>query len=232
MSFEDLDALDKATAGGGKSIFTSDSVPGETHTGKILDVQVRQTTDFQTGQPQFWDSGEPKQQAIIQLQTDERDDPEDDGIRAAYVKLWGLQKKALMDAVRSAGCRKASEALKPGSVFTATFTGHGEAKSRGMSAPKLYEYRIVPGVEGVAALDAATTTQPYQAPTAPAYQPVATTPAPAPAPAPAAVPAAAVPASPADQVKALIGAGLSDAQIAQAVNLPEAAIGIMRSQLA
>lgn len=231
MSFEDLDALDKATTGGGKSIFTSESVPGETHTGTILDVQVRQTTDFQTGQPQFWDSGEPKQQAIIQLQTDERDDAEDDGIRAAYIKLWGLQRKALMDAVRTSGCRKASEALRPGAMFTATFTGYGEAKSRGMSAPKLYEYRIAPPVEGGAALDAATTPTPapvYQAPTTPTYQPPA---APAAAPTVAPTPAPA-PSSPADQVKALISAGLTDSQIAQSVNLPEAAITIMRSQLA
>lgn len=115
---------------------------GTSVTGKVLEVVVRQVTDIQTREPQTWPDGNPKQQAIITLQTDERDsaDAEDDGRRNVYIKLWGLQKTALAAASKAAGGSPA-----PGDTFTAKYTGVGKKTNPAFSAPKIYEYTIVKG---------------------------------------------------------------------------------------
>lgn len=235
-----LDELDQLTSGGGKSLFTADSVPGETHSGKIVSLDVRQTTDFQTGQPQTWDDGTPKMQLVVSLQTDEHDNVDDDGLRACYIKLWGLQRTSLMDAVRAAGGRKASDVLTPGAVFQATFTGLGESKTRGFSAPKLYAYVITPAP--VAGLDqhlAQPVSQPpvVQAPVAqPVFQQAIPSAGQYTTPAPVAQPVMQAPAQAGGDigatVRVLIGQGASDAQIAAATGLPESAIPVMRATLA
>src|SRR5690606_14620750 len=78
---------------------------GAQYAGTVVSVEVRPYTDLKTGKPEFWENGDPKQQLVIGIQTDERN-PElqdDDGVRYDYVKMWGKQKQALRAAAQAAG---------------------------------------------------------------------------------------------------------------------------------
>ena len=123
---------------GGKAFFNADSQPGATITGTVEAVKAKQSIDFQTKQPAFSKGGKPKFEIVVTLATNLREDPDDDGRRNIYIKCWGTQADALRDACRKAGVPAPQE----GDKFTATFTGMGQPFAPGMSAPKVYEYRI------------------------------------------------------------------------------------------
>lgn len=223
-------AMDRGLAGGSKSAFTSDSLPGDTITGAVVSVDYKQVNDFNTGEPAYFPSGDPKMQFVIVIQTDQRDDEDDDGRRTIYIPAWGSKKQALVDAMRAEGMRKASEAFATGNIFTATFVEELQKQNpqtRARYREKVYTYRIQRGSLAAADRDVdpwATTTQ---APT-----PQATQPAPAPqAPAPAPAPAPAQQAPQAGPIE-LIRAGLDDQQIATATGLPAATIASIRKGLA
>ena len=129
--------LDELLSGGGKTFFTKDDPVGRQVTGVVKSVSVRQVTSFETGKPEFWDDGQPKRQAVITLATSERDpdDPDDDGSRNVYVKMWGEQRKALSRAGTPA----------VGDTLTVKFAGLGEAPSKGLNPPKRYEFTLVKG---------------------------------------------------------------------------------------
>ena len=227
-------AMDRGLAGGSKSAFTSDSLPGDTITGAVVSVDSKQVNDFNTGEPAYFPSGDPKMQFVIVIQTDQRDDEDDDGRRTIYIPAWGSKKQALVDAMRAEGMRKASEAFATGNIFTATFVEELQKQNpqtRARYREKVYTYRIQRGSLATADRDVdpwATTTQ--QAPAAPAPQ--ATQPA-QPAPAPAApAPAPAAPAAQQAGPIELIRAGLDDQQIATATGLPAATIASIRKGLA
>ena len=65
---------------------------------------------------------------------------DDDGRRTVYIKGWGVQRRAWLQALRNAGLKKADE-VKPGDRFTATFTGYGPQDNL-PQPPKLFEYVI------------------------------------------------------------------------------------------
>lgn len=123
--------------GGGKAAFTKDSMPGTTVTGTVLSVKTRQKKEYKTGAPMFSQTGNPKFEALITVQTNLYDAPDDDGRRTVYINMWGSQQDAMRKACEAAKCEGPVE----GDTFTATYTGLGQAQP-GMSAPKLYEYRI------------------------------------------------------------------------------------------
>lgn len=224
-------AMDRGLAGGSKSAFTSDSLPGDTITGAVVSVDYKQVNDFNTGEPAYFPSGDPKMQFVIVIQTDQRDDEDDDGRRTIYIPAWGSKKQALVDAMRAEGMRKASEAFATGNIFTATFVEELQKQNpqtRARYREKVYTYRIQRGSLAAADrdVDPWATTQPAQAP---APTPAAPAPAaPAPAPAPAAPQAPAMQAGPIE----LIRAGLDDQQIATATGLPAATIASIRKGLA
>lgn len=192
--------LDELGTAAGKAFFNRDSQIGATVTGTILDATVRQVTDFQTGKPKFWDDGSPQQQVVITLKTDLREDADDEGDRSLYIKTWGTQWRALQEAVRNIGASKLSEALAPGNIMSAAFTGTKKA-GNGFDE-KLYAYRIERGASP--ALDTVAAAAPAAAAAAdPWNQP------PAPQPTQQATPAAPAQPDPA----ALIAAGLADQQI-------------------
>ena len=56
---------------------------GDKVVGTILDMQVKQQTDIKTGAPRTWDNGDPMMQLVVTLQTDARDDEDDDGRASA-----------------------------------------------------------------------------------------------------------------------------------------------------
>ena len=97
---------------------------------------------FKSRQPKFFDDGQPQMQVLVTINTGVTDPmvEDDDGRRTVYIKGFGLQRHAWLQALHNAGLRKAAE-VRPGDRFTATFTGFGEAKP-GMNAPKLFEYVI------------------------------------------------------------------------------------------
>ena len=204
--------IDSALHGGSKSFFNQYSEPGDTVTGTIAKVDVKQVTNFQTKEPEFFPSGDPKKQVILTLQTSLREDADDDGKRSVYIPLWGGKKAALGEAMRAAGMKEASTALALGNTFTARFVGeerrHGKT---GSYTEKIYEYAIQ--AASTAALNEAVDA----APVAPA--------APTPAPQPAAQAPQQV------DVPALIRAGLDDQSIASAAGLDASVVAQIRASL-
>jgi hypothetical protein len=116
--------------------------PGTSISGIIENVTANQIRDFKSRQPKFFDDGQPQMQVLVTINTGVTDPmvEDDDGRRTVYIKGFGLQRRAWLQALHNAGLRKAAE-VRPGDRFTATFTGFGEAKP-GMNAPKLFEYVI------------------------------------------------------------------------------------------
>ena len=210
--------IDSALHGGSKSFFNQYSKPGDTVTGTITKVDVKQVTNYKTKEPEFFPSGDPKKQVILTLQTSLREDADDDGKRSVYIPLWGGKKAALGEAMRAAGMKEASTALALGNTFTARFVGEERKHGKdGSYTEKIYEYAIQ--AASTAALNEA------MAPAAPV--------APA-APAPAPQPAAPAPAAQAPQqvdVPALIRAGLDDQSIASAAGLDVAVVAQIRASL-
>ena len=124
-------------SGGGKAAFNKDSMPGATVTGTVVDIKTRQKKEYGTGKPMFSQKGNPKYEALITVQTNLQEAPDDDGRRTIYINMWGVQQDAIRKACEAAKCEGPVE----GDTFTATYVGLGQAQP-GMSAPKLYEYRI------------------------------------------------------------------------------------------
>lgn len=123
--------------GGGKAAFNKDSMPGTIVTGTVVDIKTRQKKEYGTGKPMFSQKGNPKYEALITVQTSLQETPDDDGRRTIYINMWGVQQDAIRKACEAAKCEGPVE----GDTFTATYVGLGQAQP-GMSAPKLYEYRI------------------------------------------------------------------------------------------
>jgi hypothetical protein len=155
-----MSTLDSLLAPASRSAFSKDDAVGTSVTGRITAVEVRQVNSFDTGKPEFWDDGRPKQQVVVTIDTDAADpsDPEDDGVRNVYIKAWGQPLKAL----------RATEKPEVGDTFTATFSALGTPPRRGFSAPKHFTYEVVKG----SPLDAVK-----DEPAAPAKPAVASTPA-------------------------------------------------------
>lgn len=139
----DPQSLDEITESSGpKSAFTKDSPIGSEVTGSILNAYRAQVRDYTSGKPAFWDDGNPKEQLVIVLQTFDTTDPDDNGERGVYVKIWNPHKGRLFDAVNAAGVSKLSEALRPGNVLTAKYVGQEPNPNPRMSPTKIYQYKI------------------------------------------------------------------------------------------
>lgn len=125
------------------SAFSFENV-GDIVEGEILNAEMRQQTDVQTGEPLTFADGKPRMQLVITLQTKLRDKgDDDDGVRQIYAKGGNFEvasgsgtsmRNAIADAVKEAGAKSLDE----GGKLAVSFTGLGKAKSRGFSQPKLY----------------------------------------------------------------------------------------------
>lgn len=118
--------------GGVKSAAFPEKQYGTTVGGFIVrDPELRQQTDFDDGKPKFYDNGDPMMQIVVHVQTDLRDpsDPEDDGVRAFYIKAQMLA--AVRTAVRAAGGR----GMEIGGHLTITYE-RDEPNSRGRGKDK------------------------------------------------------------------------------------------------
>jgi hypothetical protein len=209
--------------GGGKSA-KFDQV-GDTITGAIVSTEVRQQTDLQ-GNPLVWDNGDPRMQLVVTLATDLRDDAEDDGHRAVYVKgSKAFGSKSLHDAVRAAVQNAGAKGLEPGGRLTVSYVGSEPAKTRGFSDRKLWEATYA-APDHAASTGDYLGTAPANTPTPAAVQQPAVAPAAVATPAPAAAPAQGADAG--ATARQLIGLGLDDATIAGATGLDASVIALLR----
>jgi hypothetical protein len=150
----------------------------------------RQQTKYGTQEPDFWPNGDPKMQILVDLQTDRREDPNDDGERTLYVASKNM-KKAIGEAIRAA---QATD-IMPGGTLTVTYVGNDPASKNPQNPAKLYQAQYTAPTSAFVAPTPApqqpvqTQQQAYvpQAPTAagPTFQqaqaPLPATPQPAPA---------------------------------------------------
>ena len=159
------------STGGTRSAFNKDSQPGATVTGTLAsDPDVRQATDFQTKQPAYLlKSGKPKYEVVFDLQTDLREDPDDDGRRSVWVHWWGVQRDALTEAFKQFG-RKPHK----GDSMTVTFDGFVQLENAPQPA-KHYTFKFEAGLPGLAPQSPAAPATPapagaFSTPAAPAVQ--------------------------------------------------------------
>lgn len=141
-------ASESFLAGGGPASAKFPNV-GDAVEGTIkTEPTVEQQRDIETGELLTWQDGNPRQQLVITIQTDQRDpgDEDDDGVRRLFVK--GNMRKALQEAVIKAGRKQ----LDIGGKIAVAYTGDGEKKNKAYSAPKLYKAVYVPpnGTEAAA----------------------------------------------------------------------------------
>lgn len=137
----DRDDINDFLMGGGAKAFPFENL-GATVSGTIVTMEKRQQTDMDSGKPSYWDNGDPKMMLMIVLQTDERDDDEDDGLRSVYLRGGNhvavsgkgtSSQVAVKDAVKRAGGK-----IEVGGTLTLQFSGLGKASNRGFNPPKLY----------------------------------------------------------------------------------------------
>jgi len=188
-----MSAIADALASGGT--YLKWEHPGTTYTGIITDVTMRQSRKYESTDLDSWDDGTPKMQVVLTLATDYRDQSQqdDDGTRMVSINLWSGQKKALVAACKAAGVFEPTV----GQRFTATHVaGIGNAK-----APRVFEYTLLAGQTGVAAV---LEVQPDSAP----------------APAGAG-------STPVDTAKELLALGMSTQDVAAASGLPETVVAAL-----
>lgn len=153
---------------------------GDSVTGTITQAPYeRQQTKFGTQDFDFWPNGEPKMQVLVPLQTDIRENPNDDGARTLYVASKNL-KKAIGEAIRAANVGDVSM----GGVLTVQYVGNDPASKNPANPAKLYQAQYTPPSTPLAAPAAPPIQQaPQPVPSAPVAQQPPFQPAPAAAPA-------------------------------------------------
>ena len=77
---------DSFLLGGGGASAKFENV-GDTVTGTIVTTEVTNQTDLATGAVLTWDDGSPRQQLVVSLQTQEKTDADDDGVRKVGLKV-------------------------------------------------------------------------------------------------------------------------------------------------
>jgi len=132
---------------GGGGRWTKFDAPGDSVKGELLSVEARQATTIE-GAPKTFDNGDPIWEVVVTIQTDLREDAEDDGQRKVALggsKKYASKAKAAADAVKASGASK----LEVGGTFALAYTGDGEPTQRGYSAPKLFQAAYKAPVAGV-----------------------------------------------------------------------------------
>ena len=124
-------------------IFAKWPTIGTTYAGEITaNPEIRQRRDIGTGEPLTWKDGNPQQEIIVTIKTEQRDPekPDDDGTRKVVIKAWGPQMNELKRAVQAAGATD----LQVGGRFSMTYKADGQASNPGFNAPKLFEMSYQP----------------------------------------------------------------------------------------
>ncbi|OTA27255.1 hypothetical protein B9G54_01675 [Alloscardovia macacae] len=152
---------------GAQSFFGKNSQVGDRVEGVVESVNILPYKNFQTGQVETWPDGGIKEQAHIVLRTNlEAESADDDGRRSLWVKMWGVQLRALREATDAAGVKD----IVPGDRLSAQFTGYGE-RGKAPQPPKLYKFVVTPKPSAMASKLAPQTAQQTAAPATPAPAP-------------------------------------------------------------
>jgi len=140
---------------------------GALNRGKITDLATSQQRDPKTKQPKVWQDGNPMMQAIITLQTAERDPniTNDDGKRRLFVASKSMR-EAIRNAVQAAGQRE----LAIGGDLAVQYTSDGVSEGPGLSPPKLYAAEYAPPAMGIGMLGGQQVDQPVSVQTPPPAQ--------------------------------------------------------------
>jgi hypothetical protein len=137
-------------------------VVGTTITGTVTaDPEVRQATQFGTGEPLFWDDGRPKMEIVLTIATDARDAEidGDDGTRRVFIK--GQMLTAARAAIQNAKVKN----FAPGGKVTITYARDGKPSKPGYNPPKEYTMTYeAPGLEDLVAPEATPAPTPAAAP--------------------------------------------------------------------
>ncbi len=166
--------------GGGRSA-KFDAV-GAVVSGVITETpRLTQQTEYGTNKPKVWDNGDPMMQLVVTVQTELREEADDDGLRNFYLRGGSKREDTNQGAVARAVAAAGASGLEVGGRLSIAYIGDdasGSGNPRKRYAAK-YERPVVP----VGDADPFGSTV-----AAPAADPFAATPAPA---APAADPFAA-----------------------------------------
>ncbi|MBG6083273.1 hypothetical protein [Zhihengliuella flava] len=124
--------------------------PGAVVQGEIVSIgEPVHARKFNSEEPDFWPSGDPKMQVAIKLQTNERDpqEPDDEGVRNLWVVVSGTeggQLWAIRQALRAQGLKD----LAVGGYLAVMFTKHDPNSQNPQNPKKLYEARYQPPASG------------------------------------------------------------------------------------
>ncbi len=113
--------------------------PGTVVKGIVTGTRVTEQTEIGTNAIKRFDNGQPMMQMLVTVQTTEREDEDDDGLRTLYAKGG---KGGMLEALREA--TKAHRGIQVGGELAVKYTGDGEAKQRGFNPPKLYKAQYTP----------------------------------------------------------------------------------------
>ena len=116
---------------------------GDVAVGYITHYEMRQQTDIKTGAPKTWDDGNPMMQLVVTIDTETREDEDDDGVRTVYIK--GQMQKAVSDAIRKAG----EHGLGIGGKLGIKYVSTAAPKQRGFNGAKQYSAKYEPPTVGV-----------------------------------------------------------------------------------
>lgn len=94
------EALEQTRGGGEWAKFEN---VGDTVSGEIVSMSLRQASDFTTKLPAVSQSGKPKMQLVIGIRIAGNITEDDDLVRLVDVNLWGIQREALDAAVQAFG---------------------------------------------------------------------------------------------------------------------------------
>jgi hypothetical protein len=145
--------------GGGGQSFPFDHI-GDEIEGFIQDVVERQSTDLNTGEPDYWDAEKtrPKMVTVVTLQTNLRESAQDDGLR--NVTLAGSKKPesrsrmaAVYGAVKAA---TGGTSLQYNAWLKMKYVADGQKTKPAFSPPKFFEAWYRPPVHD---LDGGTNAQ-------------------------------------------------------------------------
>src|SRR6187431_140976 len=128
--------------GGGKS--WSPETIGDKISGVIRLVERRPQREFGTGKDLTWDDGRPRLLTYVELETDIKEDDDDDGVRALYAKggknfeaaqgSGTSMEVAIAEAVRAAG----EKAIEEGATLAVQYTGIAKPTTRGYQGANLF----------------------------------------------------------------------------------------------
>ncbi len=117
------DTSDFLMGSGCRAAFVEEDGVGSKVTGVVVAKRKRQQRDYDTNELVFWpDTGKPKMQMLVDLQTELCVDDEDDGLRRLYLKGGDLQQQ-----IRVAVRKVRAKDLELGGTLTVERVGKGVA---------------------------------------------------------------------------------------------------------